>query len=475
MQPTPNETFRKVVYCADETLTKTSEEIFPQLPLTITSAMPLIMPKTKARPDAKTIVILCEYGSSKKLGMVTRPTKIAEVLSEDHKVIVVSSTYSHTRSRQPDYSYLKEERVEHRIIGGIFLRKLLPMAPKPLRSLVFSIGAMIYLLANKQNIDILINSIPSHPQIATGILMRFAKPSMVYITDLRDIWSANLRDKAESSECVIRAFLKLGSFLLYKTEQLSFKMATINSSVFNEDTISRYYGVSRLKCIRIPNGFSQSSILVDGGLRTMRAIHERWKAERVGSKAIRKLVYSGSTSKSIDLKIFINAFLSEVDENKLNAQLYILTPNNGSFYRDISKHIIVIENLSHHEILDCYQEMDIGVAKTNASGFFRYGVSLTKYAEYMMCGLPVLDLVNCEETPVTHSRCGVHAEPISEVVIRDAIRQMVEYSPVELSNLGEKGRDWAVEHLEITRSTNLLIHGALQQAVRPRIDCPHKR
>ena len=349
------------------------------------------------------------------------------------------------------------------------------MAPKPLRSLVFSMGAMLYLAANRQNIDILINSVPSHPQIATGILMKCTKPSMVYITDLRDIWSANLRDKAEGSEPIMRAFLRLGSYLLYKTEQLSFKMATINSSVFNENTISKYYGVSRLKSIRVPNGFSQSSVLVDGGLRTMRAIHERWKAEGVGSKAIRKLVYSGSTSESIDLNIFIKAFLAEVDENRLNAQLYILTPNNGSFYRDISRHVIVIENLRHHEILDCYQQMDIGVAKTSSSGFFRYGVSLTKYAEYMMCGLPVLDLVNCEETPVTQSRCGIHAEPISDVVIRDAIRQMVELSPIQLSNLSKKGRYWAVENLEITRSTNSLIAGALQLAVKSGKDCPDKR
>ena len=349
------------------------------------------------------------------------------------------------------------------MIGGSTLRRLLPRLPRPLRSIIFGIGATIYVAANKRNIDILINSMPSHPQLATGMLMKYIMPSMVYITDLRDIWSANLRYKAENSRLAKRAALELASFLLYKIEQLSFRMASLNSSVFKESIISGYYGVSMLKCVRIPNGFNRSSILVDDGLKVMRAIHERWKTEGVDPKATRKLVYSGSTSESIALGLFVKAFLAEVHENRLNAALYILTPNNGSLYRDASRHIMVFENLNYREVLDCYKEMDIGVAKTSASGFFRYGVSLTKYAEYMMCGLPVLDLVNCEETPITQSKSGIHVEPVSEIAIRKAIRQMVELPTVQLNEFSRKGRAWATRNLDMTRSTNALINAELQQ------------
>jgi glycosyltransferase involved in cell wall biosynthesis len=85
-------------------------------------------------------------------------------------------------------------------------------------------------------------------------------------------------------------------------------------------------------------------------------------------------------------------------------------------------------------------EMDLCVATTKYSPLYRFGLSLTKLADYTMAGKPVILSSNAQGDIVSSSGCGMVVPPENPQALAEAIAAMAAKDPAELKEMGERGR-----------------------------------
>jgi glycosyltransferase involved in cell wall biosynthesis len=85
-------------------------------------------------------------------------------------------------------------------------------------------------------------------------------------------------------------------------------------------------------------------------------------------------------------------------------------------------------------------EMDLCVATTKYSPLYRFGLSLTKLADYTMAGKPVILSSNAQGDIVSASGCGLVVPPEDPEALAKAISTMADKDPAVLKEMGERGR-----------------------------------
>ena len=77
---------------------------------------------------------------------------------------------------------------------------------------------------------------------------------------------------------------------------------------------------------------------------------------------------------------------------------------------------------------------------------YRYGISLNKLTDYLAAGRPIVFFGNSSYDPVEQARAGFSVPPGDPIAVADAIEKLVAMSPQERKAMGERGRNYLLEH-----------------------------
>lgn len=396
----------------------------------------------------KKVLIVCQFAGGPTMGMVSRPWKIGCALKEEYEVTIVSSFFSHTRSRNPIALGETISSINFCYLSTIVPVRVYKDLPRVLQSIIFNISLVKFCLFDAgRRPDLLINSMPSHFQLFPVLLLRLLCPRLVVVTDIRDLWSYSIK-YYRSSSWTVGLFASLASKFFFFCEKLAINTSDVVTSVFSENILSNYYDSPVDNFFLLRNGFSSEQAANCRDFSVVSSSSASYLAND-SSRGALVFVYSGSLSPSISIEGFLDVFVSLCSTGAIFAKLYIASPSPLKLSDLQSEFVSYLGPLGQDELIDLFSEADVAIAKTSDSPVFRKGVSLTKYADYMLCSLPILDLVNCNSTPVTEAQCGVHALPSSRKSMCDALLKICSLSRLELSDLGCKGRAWALANFNM--------------------------
>ncbi|MCB9472489.1 MAG: glycosyltransferase family 4 protein [Candidatus Delongbacteria bacterium] len=86
------------------------------------------------------------------------------------------------------------------------------------------------------------------------------------------------------------------------------------------------------------------------------------------------------------------------------------------------------------------QQADAYVATLKDSPLYRYGISLNKIYDYLALGRPTVFGVRSYNNPVDEASAGISTAPESAVEIADALKHLMQLSPEERQEMGQRGR-----------------------------------
>jgi glycosyltransferase involved in cell wall biosynthesis len=79
---------------------------------------------------------------------------------------------------------------------------------------------------------------------------------------------------------------------------------------------------------------------------------------------------------------------------------------------------------------------------------YQYGISPNKIGDYFMAGKPVVHAVNAGNDPVRDAGAGISLEPYNPEQLDETLRRFAAMDPQERREMGERGRRYALDHLE---------------------------
>jgi glycosyltransferase involved in cell wall biosynthesis len=90
--------------------------------------------------------------------------------------------------------------------------------------------------------------------------------------------------------------------------------------------------------------------------------------------------------------------------------------------------------------------MDILYIGWRRSPLYRFGVSPNKLFDYMMAGKPIINAISAGNDLVAESGCGISIPPEDPVAIAEAIKKLIDMSPLEREEMGRRGREYVIKN-----------------------------
>lgn len=98
------------------------------------------------------------------------------------------------------------------------------------------------------------------------------------------------------------------------------------------------------------------------------------------------------------------------------------------------------DSVEKSEVPRLQMEADILIASVIDSPIYRFGINLNKMYDYFASGRPVIFSGNSKNDPVVDSGAGFSILPEDADAMVEALEKMLEMSPSERSEMGERGR-----------------------------------
>ena len=169
--------------------------------------------------------------------------------------------------------------------------------------------------------------------------------------------------------------------------------------------------------------------------------------------------YTGTLGLANALEYFVEAagllredsrfFFVVVGEGYLKKELQEVSKDFGN--------IIFLPKVRKNQVASYLEKFDVCFVGRNDSPLFKHGVSANKYFDYMLASKPILDSNNLIKDPVELSNCGIIVKPDSAEAIKNGILELFSKDKNELSEMGQKGRNYAKEKHNITHLSNQYI------------------
>jgi glycosyltransferase involved in cell wall biosynthesis len=96
---------------------------------------------------------------------------------------------------------------------------------------------------------------------------------------------------------------------------------------------------------------------------------------------------------------------------------------------------------------------------------YRFGISLNKLTDYLAAGRPIIFFGRSTYDPVKDAEAGFSVPPGDPEVLAGAIEQLVALTPRERMEMGERGRQYLLEHHNIPGLADRLLHVFEKEAV----------
>lgn len=391
-----------------------------------------------------TILIINHYAGSPEMGMEYRPYFLAlELMKMGHKVVIVSSSFSHVRQNQKklkkriqfdtidniDYIWIKTPAY-----SGNGIKRILNIL-----TFVLTLWLKANSLTKKLNLDVVIASstypfdiFPSR-KIAT-----MSKAKLIF--EVHDLWPLSpieLGGMSRNSPYILA--VQFGEDYAYK------HCDEVISLLPNAKDYMISHGLDSTKFHYIPNGIN-----IDEWSKREKIPKEIDELIVKSKNEGKKLVcYAGSHGIANSLETLINVAKYLEHENvtfilvgdgpeKSRLENLVLDKkiNNVIFFSPIKK----------QQIPELLSKMDILYIGLQRQSLFRFGISPNKIFDYMLAGKPIVQAIEAGNDIVKDAKCGISVRPEDPVAIGNAIRDLLSRDEHELIKIGSNGKDYILKN-----------------------------
>jgi glycosyltransferase involved in cell wall biosynthesis len=92
------------------------------------------------------------------------------------------------------------------------------------------------------------------------------------------------------------------------------------------------------------------------------------------------------------------------------------------------------------------ERVDVLFVPLRRSPLFRFGISPNKLMDYMMAAKPIIQAIEAGNDIVLESQCGLTIPPEDAHALAGAIRHLMNLPEAERSEVGERGRQYVINH-----------------------------
>ena len=391
------------------------------------------------------ILLINHYAGSPQYGMEYRPYYLArEWIKEGHTVTIVSASFSHLRSKQPivnrniskeliddiQYIWIKTPGYRGNGIGRVwnmltFVGKLLGISRK--LSKIIKPDAVI--ASSTYPLDIY----PAY------LISQFSKAKLIF--EVHDLWPLTPIELGKMPKW--HPFI----IMMQIAEDFAYRKADKVVSILPKALdymVSR--GLAPEKFIHIPNGIdidewqSFSAELPPQHQEIIESLkqEEKFLVGYAGSHGVSNaLDYFVESAKYLkDLHVAFILVGQGSEKEKL--QKYTIENNLNN--------VIFLPSVSRNVIPNLLAMMDVLYKGSRKSSLYKYGMSPAKLIDYMMSEKPIIHSVEAGNDLVAESGCGISIPPEDSVAIADAIKRLMEMSPLEREEMGRRGKEYVIKN-----------------------------
>jgi glycosyltransferase involved in cell wall biosynthesis len=396
------------------------------------------------------ILYIDHYAGSSKLGMQFRPYYLSkEWVSQGHYVTIVAASFSHLRTTQPKIN----KDLSKEVIEGIsYLWLQTPSyqtsgLKRVVNILIFV--AKLFFFRNRirkdVNPDVVIVSSTYPLDVYPGYLIA-KKSSAKLVFELHDLWPL--------SPMIIGGYSKYHPFirLMQNAENFACRHCSCFISLLgNAKQYLMEHGLSPAKFYHIPNGFSFEEMLSEGSPLPLEHME---LLEKIRKKSSLIIGYTGGHAPSNALKSFIMASSYFCKIKNID---FVLV-GNGSQKKELiqiskknnQRNIHFLPPIPKTAIPNILSHFDILYAGGVKSRLHSFGTSYNKITDYLLAEKPIIFAVDEPNSLVEKVGCGIQIPAEDEKEIVKSIRLLSEMSCEERTEMGEKGREYALKELNYT-------------------------
>lgn len=379
------------------------------------------------------------------MGMEYRPYYLAkEWVDSGHNVTIVTSSFSHLRSRNPEV----EKDIQEEIIDGIryIWLKTSPYAGNGvgrIRNMLQFIWRLRW-YATKQlsneAIDAVIASSTYPLDIYTAHKIQ-KQHNARFIFEVHDLWPLSP--------------MELGNIPAWHPYIMLMQKAENDAYRFCDDVVSLLpcadqhmfqHGLDVQKFNYLPNGIDISEW--DDINKELPYEHMQIFDELINNKQL-IIGYAGSHGISNALDVLV-----DTARDKANHSIaYVFIGNGPEKERLMQKakelalyNVYFLPPVKKSMIPALLNMFDVCYIGGQRNPLYRFGVSPNKLMDYMMSAKPIIYAVEAGNDPVKEAGCGITVAPEDPEAVADAIRQLAGMSQSERENMGQRGRDYVLKN-----------------------------
>ncbi|MBS0457777.1 MAG: glycosyltransferase family 4 protein [Proteobacteria bacterium] len=388
------------------------------------------------------IVLINHYAGSTRHGMEFRPYYLArEWVRAGHRVQVLSASFSHVRTHQPD---LGDRSALDETIDGIDYRWYRTPAYQG-NGIGRVVNMLSFLHAVRRDARRIAREVQPDVVIASSTYPMDIKPArkiaklsgakLVY--EVHDLWPLSPMELGGMS--------KWHPFILWvqQAEDCAYRHADVVISMLPK---TRDYmesrGLNGSKWKYVPNGVDEEEWRIPAPLPG-EAFSE---LQRIRAKGVPVVGYTGTHG----LANSLDSLLDAAREMQAEAEVVMVGtgPERERLLRRIRAecvaNITMLPPVPKASIPALLEEVDIAFIGLQRQKVFQFGISPNKLLDYMMARKVVVMAIESGNDPVTESCCGRTVPPEDPDAIRRAIRDLSGMTAEDRAAMGTRGRAYVL-------------------------------
>ncbi len=297
-------------------------------------------------------------------------------------------------------------------------------------------------LPRTQRPDLILASSPHLFAALSGELLA-RKLKVPFILEIRDLWPESLIDLGRISKHhpLIKVMRGVEGYLYKRARR-------VISLLPAADQYLIAHGVKPENILWLPNAIEAETL--PANLAHSPAAHFT-------------LMYAGAHGLANDLDTVLHA--AKILENQGQAKGIRICLVGSGPEKSRLKALAAELNLSIVEFLDPVAKNEIYHTLNQADAFlmllkespvFRWGISPNKLFDYLLMGRPVIFGVNTPFNPIEKYQAGLSVQPSNPAQLADAIHKLVSLPKEDLSKMGERGKEFVMQHHHLPALTNAL-------------------
>lgn len=388
----------------------------------------------------KTVWVINQFAGHPESGWGERHFYFARIWKElGWNVVIISGSFNHVFRHNTEMGRQTFLLEEHGGIPFLWIKTPKYRATSVKRFYSMLVFAWRCLRLHKRHLPqpdaIIVSSMPIFPVVSGRYLAN--KFKSVFLFEIRDIWPLTLQllggyGPNHPAVRFIGWFEKFG----YR------KADTVVSLLPNAAPHIDVVAGKPVDFAYVPNGIEPDLMVQDSIDDALYKALPRNKFT---------IGYAGTIGLANALEYLIDASAMFLDQD----EVHFVVVGDGYLKNELvektrqQKNITFWPKIRKNQVQDLLKHFDVCFVGRNDSPLFVHGVSANKYFDYMLAGKPILDSNNLIKDPVELSGCGIIVKPDSTEAIVDGLRQMLAMTDAERKAMGQKGREFVLQHHSI--------------------------